>query len=237
MYQVQFLILKDQVNVMIDTSGPGLHKRGYRANFTEAPIKETLAAAMAHLSRVRADGNVVDPFCGSGTILIESALYALNIAPGLRRNFAAENWDQIDPKVWQRGKRIGRRIWCAGTPSSRGSGYYIDGAAVSLALSNAKKAGVIGSIRAEKRDIRDFQTMTDRGYVICNPPYGERLLDVRQAEEIYTVMGQVFERKPRWSYSIISPDETFEECFGRKADRRRKLYNGMIKCQLYLYFK
>lgn len=236
LYQVQFLILKDQVNVMIDTSGPGLHKRGYRANSTEAPIKETLAAAMAHLSRVRADGNVVDPFCGSGTILIESALYALNIAPGLRRSFAAENWDQIDPKVWQ-GEKERAQDLVRRDAQFQGFGYDIDGAAVSLALANAKKAGVIGNIRAEKRDIRDFQTMTDRGYVICNPPYGERLLDVQQAEEIYKVMGQVFERKPRWSYSIISPDETFEECFGRKADRRRKLYNGMIKCQLYLYFK
>lgn len=236
LYQVQFLILKDEVSVMIDTSGPGLHKRGYRANSTEAPIKETLAAAMAHLSRVRADGTVVDPFCGSGTILIESALYAMNIAPGLRRSFAAESWDQIDPAIWQREKERAQDL-VRRDAQFQGIGYDADGAAVSLALANAKKAGVIGKIRAEKQDIRDFQSVAERGYVICNPPYGERLLDIRQAQDIYRVMGQVFTPKPRWSYSIISPDETFEECFGRRADRRRKLYNGMIKCQLYLYFK
>lgn len=236
LYQVQFLILKDQVSVMIDTSGAGLHKRGYRASSTEAPIKETLAAAMAHLSRVRADGHVIDPFCGSGTILVESALYALNIAPGLRRNFAAENWDQMDAKVWLREKERAQDL-VRRDATFQGTGYDIDGAAASLALDNAKKAGVIAHIKTERRDIRDFENAGERGYVICNPPYGERLLDVGQARELYEVMGRVFERKPRWSYSIISPDDTFEACFGRKADRRRKLYNGMMKCQLYLYFK
>lgn len=236
LYQVQFLILKDQVSVMIDTSGVGLHKRGYRANSTDAPIKETLAAAMAHLSRVRADGHVVDPFCGSGTILIEAALYAMNIAPGLRRNFSAENWDQIDPKIWlhekERAQDLVRR-----DAKFEGIGYDIDRAAASLTLDNAKKAGVIAKVKTECRDIQDFENIEERGYVICNPPYGERLLDVEQARGIYRVMGRVFERKPRWSYSVISPDDSFEECFGRQADRRRKLYNGMIKCQLYLYFK
>ncbi|MDD5952935.1 MAG: class I SAM-dependent RNA methyltransferase [Oscillospiraceae bacterium] len=236
LYQVQFLILKDRVSVMIDTSGAGLHKRGYRANATEAPIKETLAAAMAHLARVRKDGTVIDPFCGSGTILIESALYAMNIAPGLRRNFSAENWDQMDSKIWMREKERAMDLIYRDA-KFEGIGYDIDGAAVSLTLENAKKAGVIANIRAQKRDIRDFTLEGDRGYVITNPPYGERLLDTQQAQAIYRTMGQVFEKKPMWSYSIISPDETFEQCFGRKADRRRKLYNGMIRCQLYLYFK
>lgn len=236
LYQIQFLILKDQVSVMIDTSGAGLHKRGYRANSTEAPIKETLAAAMAHLSRVRRDGTVIDPFCGSGTVLIESALYAMNIAPGLRRNFAAENWDQIDSQIWQREKERAMDLIYRDA-QFQGIGYDIDGAAVSLTLANAKKAGVIAKIRGEKRAIQDFRLEHERGYVITNPPYGERLLDIQQAEALYRVMGQVFERRPMWSYSIICPDENFEDCFGRKADRRRKLYNGMIKCQLYLYYK
>lgn len=236
LYQVQFLILKDQVSVMIDTSGPGLHKRGYRANSTEAPIKETLAAAMAHLARVRRDGTVIDPFCGSGTVLIESALYAMNIAPGLRRNFAAENWDQIASNVWLREKERAMDL-IRRDAQFTGIGYDLDGAAVSLTLANAKKAGVIANIRAEKRDIRDFQLEGERGYVITNPPYGERLLDEKQAQEIYRIMGEAFQRQPMWSYSIISPDEEFEAHFGRKADRRRKLYNGMIRCQLYMYFK
>lgn len=236
LYQVQFLILKDQVSVMIDTSGSGLHKRGYRQNSAGAPIKETLAAAMAHLSRVRADGTVIDPFCGSGTILIESALYAMNIAPGLRRSFSAENWDQISPDVWMREKQRAQDL-IRRDAKFQGIGYDIDGAAVSLTLGNAKKAGVIARIQTERRDIRDFSLPGECGYVICNPPYGERLLDVGQARELYAVMGRVFERRPRFSYSVISPDDTFEQCFGRVADRRRKLYNGMIKCQLYLYFK
>lgn len=236
LYQVQFLILKDQVSVMIDTSGAGLHKRGYRANSTEAPIKETLAAAMAHLARVRRDGTVIDPFCGSGTVLIESAMYAMNIAPGLRRNFSAENWDQLDSTVWQKEKERAMDLVRRDSQFT-GIGYDLDGAAVSLTLANAKKAGVIANIRAEKRDIKDFRLEGERGYVITNPPYGERLLDEQQAREIYRVMGQAFERKPMWSYSIISPDEEFENYFGRPADRRRKLYNGMIRCQLYMYFK
>ncbi len=234
--QIQFLIMKDQVSIMIDTSGAGLHKRGYRANSTEAPIKETLAAAMVYLSRVRRDANFIDPFCGSGTILIEAALYALNIAPGLQRHFSAESWSTVDRSVWQREKARAQDL-VRRDSTFTGHGYDIDGAAVSLTLENARKAGVIANIRAEKRSIEQFQPEGEYGCVICNPPYGERLLDARQAEELYSTMGNVFERRHGWSYGVISPDETFEDCFGRKADRRRKLYNGMIKCQYYMFFK
>lgn len=236
MYQVQFLILKDSVSVMLDTSGVGLHKRGYRASAADAPIKETLAASMAKLARLWPDSKVYDPFCGSGTILIESALLALNIAPGLQRNFIAETWQGIDAAVWSQEKERARDL-VRRDSTFLATGYDIDGAAVSLALGNAKKAGVIAHVRAEKRDIRDFVEEGERGCVICNPPYGERLLDLQQAEELYRVMGQKFQPQRGWSYHIISPDETFEGCFGRPADRRRKLYNGMIKCQLYTYYK
>lgn len=236
LYQVQFLIMKDTVSVMLDTSGAGLHKRGYRANAAEAPIKETLAASMAKLARLWPDSHVYDPFCGSGTILIESALLAMNIAPGLQRRFAAQSWQGIDDSVWvqerQRAQDLVRR-----DSTFLATGYDIDGAAVALALENAKKAGVISHIRAEKRDIHEFAEDGERGCVICNPPYGERLLDLSAAEELYTAMGQHFVPKRGWSYHIISPDETFESCFGRPADKRRKLYNGMIKCQLYSYYK
>ncbi len=236
LHQIQFLIMKDTVSVMIDTSGAGLHKRGYRANSTEAPIKETLAASMAYLARVRRDANFIDPFCGSGTILIEAALYALNIAPGMQRHFSAERWTNIEKSVWQKEKMRAQDL-IRRDATFTAHGYDIDGAAVSLTLENARKAGVIANIHAEKRDIADFDPVGEYGCVICNPPYGERLLDIRQAEELYRIMGRVFEQKHGWSYSVISPDETFEECFGRKSDRRRKLYNGMIKCQLYMFYK
>ncbi len=236
LYQIQFLIMKDTVSIMIDTSGPGLHKRGYRGNSTEAPIKETLAASMVHLARVRHDANFIDPLCGSGTILIEAALYALNIAPGMQRHFSAERWAGIDKNLWQKEK-VRAQDLIMRDAAFTAHGYDIDGAAISLTLENAKKAGVISQIRAEKRDIADFKPVGDYGCVICNPPYGERLLDTRQAEELYRTMGNVFEQRHGWSYSIISPDETFEDCFGRKSDRRRKLYNGMIRCQFYMYFK
>ena len=236
LYQIQFLIMKDKVSIMIDTSGAGLHKRGYRANSTEAPIKETLAAAMVNLARVRHDANFIDPFCGSGTILIEAAMYALNIAPGMQRHFTAENWNNIDKNVWQNEKNRAKELIITDAPFMA-QGYDIDGAAVSLTMENARKAGVVSKIHAEKRSIEDFKSIGEYGCVICNPPYGERLLDIRQAEELYRIMGQVFERKHGWNYSIISPDDTFEECYGRKADKRRKLYNGMIKCQYYMYFK
>lgn len=235
LHQIQFLIMKDQASLMLDASGVGLHKRGYRQNSTEAPIKETLAAAMVKLARVRSDGNFIDPFCGSGTLLTEAALYALNIAPGLQRRFSAEKWAQVDNRVWQEERNRARDL-VRRDATFRATGYDIDPAAVSLALDNAKKAGVIAFVRAEKRDIRDFTAEGDYGCVICNPPYGERLLDIHTAQELYRVMGKVFVPQHGWSYSIISPDETFEDCFGRKADKRRKLYNGMIKCQYYQYF-
>ncbi len=235
-YQVQFLILKDKVSLMIDTSGPGLHKRGYRAVSTLAPIKETLAATMADIARVRNDQFVVDPFCGSGTLLIESALLALNIAPGIKRRFLAETWDNVPKDVWSQERAAAREL------INRDSkfyavGYDIDDKAIEIANENIKKAGVAGRIRIEKRDINKFKETRDTGIVICNPPYGQRLLDEKKARELYNVMGQKFTRKHGWSYYIISPDEQFQKYFGRSSDRRRKLYNGMIKCQLYMYFK
>ena len=235
-HQIQFLILKNQCSILLDTSGAGLHKRGYRQNAAAAPIKETLAAAMADLSRVRPFSTVIDPFCGSGTILIESALKALNIAPGLRRSFAAEKWAAVPSQVW----RLARE-WAQDQirhdAEFHAYGYDIDDEAVALTRENARKAGVEKRITVEKRDIRDFSQDQERACVICNPPYGERLLDMEQARELYRVMGEKFVRREGWSYSVICPDDGFETVFGRPADKRRKLYNGMIKCQLYMYFR
>jgi len=236
LYQIQFLIMKDKVSIMLDTSGAGLHKRGYRKHSNDAPIKETLAAVMAKLCRVRTDGTVIDPFCGSGTVLIEAALLAMHIAPGLRRHFAAEKWKAVPGTVWDAERRAAKALERR-DEGFRGFGYDIDPEAVRLTLENAKKAGVAEFLTVEERDVKDFDASGTYGCVICNPPYGERLLDVRAAEEIYRTMGRVFIQKRGWSYSVISPDEQFESCFGRKADKRRKLYNGMIRCQFYMYYK
>lgn len=236
LYQIQFLILKDRASIMIDTSGEGLHKRGYRANAAEAPIKETLAAAMVYFSHMHRDAVLIDPFCGSGTILIEGALYAQNIAPGLKRGFAAERWNAPDKTIWAR-ERARAADAITHEVAFAAQGYDSDPAAAALTLANAKKAGVGSRIRAEQKSVAQFRPDGDFGCVICNPPYGDRLLDVRQAREIYGEMGKAFERRKGWSFSIISPDDSFEECFGRRADRRRKLYNGMKKCQYYMFYK
>jgi len=233
---IRFSILKDQVTVMIDTSGAGLHKRGYRANASEAPIKETLAAAMVMLARPYDDSVLYDPFCGSGTVLIEGALRAVNVAPGLKRRFAAEHWLVIPQTVWQQERTramdaIRRQV------TFRCVGSDIDPAMKELALANAKKAGVAGRLSVTTADIKNFAPDTPRGIVVTNPPYGERLLDIEAARNLYRTMGKVMEQKPGWRYGIISPDEEFQSFFGRKADKKRKLYNGMLKCNLYLYFK
>ncbi len=235
-FQIQFLIMKDEVSILLDTSGEGLHKRGYRRDATEAPIKETLAAAMADLSHVRPFSTVIDPFCGSGTILIESALKALNIAPGLQRSFAAEKWSCIPSEIWSQERSrcielINRDV------EFQAYGYDIDKNALELTMANAKKAGVEERIHVERRSIADFSSHHERAAIVTNPPYGERLLDIEQARELYRIMGRKFSKRQGYSYTMISPDDNFERSFGRPADKRRKLYNGMIKCQVYMYFR
>lgn len=236
MFKIQFLILKNNACIMLDTSGEPLHKRGYRASSNDAPIRETLAATLAELSRVRSNHTVIDPCCGSGTLLIEAAQKALNIQPNAGRNFIAEKWEFIPKDVWET-ERTRAKNEIKTDAAFRGFGYDIDEAAIEIACGNAKKAGVEDYITFVKRDIRDFSESFERATVICNPPYGERLLDIRAAEDIYRIMGEKFISKPGWSYTVISPDDDFEKCFGRIADKRRKLYNGMIRCQVYQYFK
>lgn len=236
LYRVRFRILKDKVSVMVDSSGAGLHKRGYRPASTQAPIKETLAAALAMLARVRGDGHFIDPFCGSGTLLIEAALLARKMAPGLGRRFAAEAWTGSDRGAWKEERLAARELALPGERFSV-EGFDIDPQAVGLTLENARRAGVAGQVRAKVRDIADFADGSQYGCVVCNPPYGERLLDAEAARGLCRVMGRVFARRRGWSYGIITPEEEFEELFGRRADKRRKLYNGMIKCQFYQYFK
>lgn len=234
--KISFFILKDRVQILIDTSGEGLHKRGYRANAGDAPLKETLAAAMVSLSRIYSDSTLYDPFCGSGTILIEAALMARKVAPGLFRSFAAEKFDFIPSSVWQTERAAARDI-IDNTVPFRAVGSDIDPQMVELTLANAKKAGVSDCVSASVADIADFSIPTARGITVTNPPYGERMLDIKSAQELYRTMGKVFERRHGLKYTVISPDEQFERIFGAVADKRRKLYNGSIRCQLYFYYK
>lgn len=234
--RVRFSIHKNEVTMMIDTSGDGLHKRGYRRNSNDAPLKETLAAAMCDLARIFPDTQFFDPFCGSGTLLIEAAMMAANIAPGLRRYFAAERFAFIDPVVW-REERTRAQDNIRHNIDFRGQGYDLDPSCVELTLQNAKKAGVEKYVKAQVGDVRNFTPPESRCLTVTNPPYGERLLDVKAAEELYKIMGQRFEMGKGQKYCIISPHDEFEKHFGKEADKRRKLYNGMIKCQLFMYFK
>lgn len=235
-YQIQFSIMKDTVTLFIDSTGTGLHKRGYRPVANAAPIKETLAAAMAELARVRHYHTLYDPMCGSGTILIEGAMKALNIAPGIHRTFACEKFPMIDDQIWRQERaRAGDKV--IRDADFKAYGSDIDFNALQIAQENARRAGVAMKIDFSRRDIKDFVRKSEKGTVICNPPYGERMLDIKNAEDIYRTMGKIFTPEHGWAYYIITPDEEFETVFGRKADKRRKLYNGMIKCQLYMYFK
>lgn len=235
LFQVQVTVLKDEVSVLLDTSGMGLHKRGYRANAMEAPIKETLAAAIGDILRVRRAAQVIDPCCGSGTLLIEAGLASARIAPGIRRRFAAQGWDCLPDAVWEQERERARSLEL---PDCRTQliGGDIDKNALSLCRDNAAKAGVSERLQTACRDLCEFRPEGESGVVVCNPPYGERLGDAETARRLIRTMGRVFQPKPGWSYGIISPEEDFEKLFGRPANKRRKLYNGMLKCNLYLYF-
>lgn len=249
--RIQFGIVKDQVTIMVDTSGDGLHKRGYRPLRHEAPLKETLAAALVRLSMFRANSPeaLFDPFCGSGTIPIEAALIARNIAPGLRRKFAAEQWSLVGPQAFAEARKEARDLIRPATDAE----VYIFGSdlapqAIEVSTENARMAGVAAMIKFRTQDINSMRldelknwTQHDRLLVIGNPPYGERLLDLEAAQAIYRATCDVLIPDGALSEGIrltlITPDEEFEPIAGRPADKRRKLYNGMIRCMMYHYFK
>ena len=234
-YKIRFALRKNVVEVMLDTSGDGLHKRGYRKNATLAPIKETLAAAIADLGFVRRDSVVQDPFCGSGTMVIEAAQKAMNIAPGLRRRFAAEQFAFVPVALWaeQRQKALAQVRTDA---AFEGVGSDIDPAAVALAAANAKLAGVGDRCHFEVRDVKDFVPRPG-AVVLTNPPYGERLGDAAGAAALARTLGQVWNASPAAGLYAITADADFEAHFGKKATKRRKIYNGMIPCQLYMYYE
>ena len=233
-YPVRVFLYKDQVTVGIDTSGDSLHKRGYRRNAMEAPLRETLAATIADLGRVRRDSVVEDPFCGSGTLVIEAAQKALNMAPGLQRRFAAERYSFVPPEVWaaQRQKALAEIRQDA---AFEGFGYDIDPAAVELARANARLAGVDKRCHFEVADVKDFVPRSE-AIVLTNPPYGERMSTIDGAARLARTFGRQMEAHPCAGVYVITADMEFEAHYGRRAAKRRKMYNGMIPCQVYMYY-
>lgn len=234
LYQIQFSVMKDEVSVCIDTSGFGLHRRGYRPAHNAAPLKETMAAAMVMLSRYRGRDDFCDPFCGSGTIPIEAALIAKNIAPGINRTFSAESWGQIPQRVWSDAKEAARSREFHGDYNIIGSD--IDPAAIRIAKENATRAGVADIIHFETADAMKFARETESGTIVTNPPYGERIMEKQEAEELYRGFGRAWAASSNWKLYLLSSHTEFERTFGRNADRKRKLYNGMIKCDLFMYY-
>ena len=235
-YQIQFSIMNDIAALYIDTSGAGLHKRGYRTIGSAAPLRETLAAAIVKLSRYRGREIVCDPFCGSGTIPIEAALAAINRAPGLNRSFSAEDWSWLDKKIWKDVKEEAISNEFKGDYDIWGGD--IDPKYVEISEDNAKRAGVSEYIKFEVSDATEFyRENTDKsGTIMTNPPYGERVMQQSEAEELYRKFGVATKKLEDWKMYILSSHTEFERTFGKKAVKKRKLYNGMIKCDLFMYY-
>ena len=231
-YQLQFSIMNDRVQLYLDTSGVGLHKRGYRAVGNDAPLRETLAAAMVQLTRYRGREFLWDPFCGSGTIPIEAALIAKNRAPGLRRRFGAEHFAWMEEKLWQeaRGEAMDKEF----RGKYRILGTDNDPRCISLSMSNARKAGVSDCIEFKDGDATKMSLPTDQGILICNPPYGQRMMEQQSAQRLYAALGRHLKFADGWKKFIITSEPEFEHYFGRRADKKRKLYNGMIKCDYFM---
>ena len=234
-YQIEFFILKDVATLMIDLSGTALHKRGYRPESAAAPLRETLAAALVKISRPREDVLFWDPMCGSGTIPTEAALFMTNTAPGLYRGFAGEMYPFIGSKTWSDAREGARSL-------IRQTGFEayasdIDGDCVELAQKTVRNAGMDGVVKVFRRNALEITSEGRRGTIVCNPPYGERLLDIKEAEKLYAAMGRHFKTLEPWQIYIITSNESFERLYGRRADAKRKLYNGMIPCTYYQFFK
>ena len=232
-FQLQFSVMNDKVTLYLDTTGPGLHKRGYRAVGNEAPLRETLAAAMVMLTRYRGREFFWDPFCGSGTIPIEAALIAKNRAPGLGRRFAAEAFPWVAPEVWQQVRTEAKDKEFRGDYRILGSDS--DPKCVSLSMANARKAGVADVVTVKDGDATKMSLPSDSGILVCNPPYGQRMLEQQSAQRLYAAMGRHWKFADGWKKYIITSEPEFEHYFGRRADKKRKLYNGMIKCDYYMF--
>ncbi|HBN85422.1 MAG TPA: RNA methyltransferase [Clostridiales bacterium] len=234
-YKVSVSLLKDLVTVYIDTSGTGLHKRGYRTLTGIAPLKETLAASMIMISRWKKDRVLYDPLCGTGTIPIEAALIGKNIAPGLGRQFISEGWPQISDKAWVLAREEANDL-IERSVKLNIQGSDIDEKSLDMARYHSRQAGTEIDIHFQKRDVREISSSKQYGFIICNPPYGERVGEKEEVEKLYVDMGKIFDQFPTWSKYILTAYKGFEKFYGKKADKRRKLYNGMINCTYYQYF-
>ena len=233
-YKIEVAILKDLVTLTIDTTGPGLHKRGYRENAGLAPLKETLAASMVLLSRYNDEYTLIDPFCGSGTILIEGAMIALNIAPGLNRNFVCETWPTMDEEIFKSVREGAKNA--EKHKDIEIIGYDVDYRTLKIAMENTKKAGLEHYIKYQRRDFMEFSTPKQNGFIVTNPPYGERIGETEMLNKLYREIGKAKKKLKGWDFNIITAFEPFEKVMDVKATKNRKLYNGKIRCYYYQYF-
>jgi putative N6-adenine-specific DNA methylase len=235
LYRVEVSLLSDMVTLTLDTTGPGLHKRGYRAEGGEAPLRESLAAALVKLSKWLPGRELADPFCGSGTIPIEAALMGCNIAPGLGRTFVCEEWPDMKESVWHQVREEARAV------INRSAGFRIlasdiDARMVKIATLNAQRAGVAKFISFQKQGIDQFSSSKRYGCFVCNPPYGERTGETVEVEAAYKTMGEVYRRLDSWSLFALTAHPHFERLFRQRAQKKRKLFNGNILCHFYQYF-
>ncbi|QHE52474.1 class I SAM-dependent RNA methyltransferase [Pontibacillus sp. HMF3514] len=235
MYRVEIALHKDTALLTIDTSGSGLHKRGYRTGQGEAPLKETLAAALVQLTNWKPDFPFVDPFCGSGTIPIEAALIGQNIAPGFNREFASEEWDMIPYNLWEDAFNEAEEAANYDQPLDI-TGFDIDGRLIDIAKENAMEAGLGELITWKQMQVKDFRPQSANGYIVGNPPYGERMGDKEEVEQMYKDFGGIMKDCPSWSVYIITSHPNFEKLYGKEATKKRKLFNGFIKTDYYQYF-
>lgn len=233
-YGVEVSLLKDEVSLTINTSGPGLHRRGYRRLNSKAPLRETLAAALVKLSVWNPERQFVDPCCGSGTIPIEAVLIARNIAPGLRREFASSQWPQIGSALWQQARAEATAL-VKPAPAEVLIGTDMDAQVLELARFHARQAGVENSIHFQQRRCEEFSSPRKYGVWISNPPYGERMGDARDVERLYRTMGDLWLKHDTWSFFVITSHTDFEHLVRRDASRRRKLYNGNMACTYYQF--
>ncbi|UOY93426.1 class I SAM-dependent RNA methyltransferase [Ectobacillus sp. JY-23] len=235
LYRIEVALLKDVATLTIDASGIGLHKRGYRVGQGEAPLKETLASALIMLTNWQADRPFVDPFCGSGTIPIEAAMIGQNIAPGSNRTFASENWDWIGKERWNLARQEAEDLAKYDQPLEI-IGSDIDHRMVRVSQDNADEIGLGDSISFKQMQVKDFTTKEEYGYVVTNPPYGERLSEKPLVEKLYTDFGRVFTALDTWSVYVLTSHEQFEAFYGKAASKKRKLFNGFIRTDYYQYF-
>lgn len=235
LFKLEVSILKDKVTLTIDSSGAGLHKRGYRVGQGDAPLKETMAAALVKLTRWNPDRPFVDPFCGSGTIAIEAAMIGQQIAPGYNRDFSSEEWPWIDQAIWDRVREEAEDIAKYDQPLDI-TGFDVDPKMIKIAQQNAVEAGFMDLIKFEQRDVKNLTVEGLNGVLVGNPPYGERLGEIEEAEELAQVIGHIMDKYPSWSVYMLSSLENFETMYGKKATKKRKLFNGFIRTDFYQYW-